>query len=188
MAQRASCPISWTIGKGLGGGYAPIAGFIVHEKVVDVLTKGTACFNHGQTYQAHPVSCAAALAVQKIIKRENLCARGKKMGLLLESELQRMVDEEKFVGNARGKGLLWGLEFVSDKQTRAPFEPSVKFGSRVQKRALELGVAVYPGAATVDGAKGDHIIFAPPYTATEKEITHMVEIARQAYREIAGTI
>ena len=53
-----------TIGKGLGGGYAPIAGMLINRKIVDALKEGSSAFNHGQTYQAHPTSCATALAVQ----------------------------------------------------------------------------------------------------------------------------
>ena len=175
-----------TIGKGLGGGYAPIAGVLVSKKVVNGLRNGTGMFNHGHTFQAHPLSCATALAVQKIIKRDGLVERCKAMGDVLEGMLQERLscENNKYVGNIRGRGLFWAIEFVADQSTKTPFDPSVEFGLRVQKRAFELGVAVYPGAATVDGSKGDHVLLAPPYTVERDVLGKIVEVVAQAYKAV----
>lgn len=179
--EEDAVPDILTIGKGLGGGYAPIAGVLVGEKVVGGLRGGTGMFNHGHTYQAHPLSCASALAVQKIIKREDLVARCKLMGIFLERDLRAALQGRKYVGDIRGRGLFWGIEFVQDKGTKTSFEPEVEFGYRVQRKAFELGVAVYPGAATVDGVRGDHVLVAPPYTVTEAELREIVLVLREAY-------
>ena len=179
--QENVVPDIMTIGKGLGGGYAPIAAVLAGKKVVDVLRAGTGCFNHGHTYQAHPLSCAIALEVQRVMKREGLIKRCRNMGKVLERRLRAELERAKYVGDIRGRGLFWAVEFVEDRKTKESFDPKLGFGNKVQLRAFEMGVAVYPGAATVDGWKGDHIILAPPYTVTDRELEKIVKILREAY-------
>ena len=188
LEQEDVVPDIMTIGKGLGGGYAPIAGVLVSEKVVDGLRNGTGMFNHGQTYQAHPLTCASALAVQKIIKRDNLVERCKERGHFLERELRGALEGRKYVGNIRGRGLFWGIEFVQNQETKGSFDPKVEFGYRVQRKAFDLGVAIYPGAATVDGVRGDHVLVAPPYTVTEAELREIVLVVREAYDSVEQDI
>ena len=178
--QEGVAPDICTIGKGLGGGYAPIAGVLMNRRIVEGLRSGTGSFNNGYTYQAHPVSTAIALSVQKIVRRDKLVERCARMGVALESLLKEQLRGCKYVGDIRGRGLFWGVEFVADKATKRPFEPEHGFGVKVQKRAFELGVAVYPGMATVDGKKGDHVLVCPPYTVTEEELGVIVEAARRA--------
>ena len=177
-----------TIGKGLGGGYAPIAGVLVHKKIVDGLRAGTGMVNHGQTYQAHPLNCATALAVQRLIKREGLIERCKRMGVVLERMLRDNLGDKMYVGDIRGRGLFWGIEFVRDKGTKEAFKPGLEFGTRVQRKAFDLGVAVYPGSATVDGIKGDHVLLAPPYTVVEGELDTIVKVIVAAYDAVEKEI
>lgn len=98
-----------TIGKGLGGGYAPIAGVLISRKVTDTLFKGTGAFTHGQTYQGHPVSCRAALEVLRTLQDEKLVQNAAAMGEKLEELLKRIVLPLPHVGDVRGKGLFWGV-------------------------------------------------------------------------------
>ncbi|KAI1665825.1 Aminotransferase [Pyrenophora tritici-repentis] len=179
--QEGIQPDIVTIGKGLGGGYAPIASMLINRKIVDTLKRGSSTFNHGQTYQAHPTSCATALAVQEIIKRDQLvtrcAAQGQKLGRLLQDTFK----ECKHVGDIRGRGLFWCVEFVEDAITKTPFPPKIAFGSILQLAAFDLGVAVYPGVGTVDGLKGDHVLVAPPYTVTDAELDIIVSTLRKAY-------
>lgn len=170
-----------TTGKGLGGGYAPVAATLVCRRLVEVLRKGTASFNHGHTYQAHPVSCAAALAVQKIVKEERLVSRCTGLGVSLRRSLERVFGNAKYVGEIRGRGLFLAMEFVEDRETKKTFDSNVRFGVRVQEMAFELGLAVYPGLGTVDGKVGDHVILAPPLTITEGEMDKMVVMLKKAY-------
>lgn len=107
--QEGIVPDISTIGKGLGGGYAPIAGMLIGHKVTDALTKGSGTFSHGQTYQAYPVACAAAYEVQQIIEEENLLANVRSMGALLARLLHEKLDGHRHVGNIRGRGLFWGV-------------------------------------------------------------------------------
>lgn len=98
-----------TIGKGLGGGYAPVAGLLVNSRVVDAMKKGSGAFSHGQTYQGHPMACAAALEVVKTMKEEKLVENCKAMGDLMEVLLRERVAPLPYVGDVRGKGLFWGV-------------------------------------------------------------------------------
>ncbi|KIW32102.1 uncharacterized protein PV07_03672 [Cladophialophora immunda] len=179
--QEDVVPDLVTIGKGLGGGYAPVAGVLIHKKIVDVLRAGTSSFNHGHTYQAHPVGCAAALAVQKILRRDGLVENVARLDRFLYPLLVDTFKSSKYVGDIRGRGLFWGIEFVQDKTTRESFPPQVGFGGRFQAMVFDLGVAVYPGSSTVDGKKGDHAILSPPYNVTEDELRKIVEVMKTAY-------
>jgi len=117
-------PDIMTIGKGLGGGYQPVAATLANHKVVDVLFNGSGAFSHGQTYQGHPIACRAAVEVQRIIRDDELVANVRKQGALLEKLLKEKVGNHWAVGDIRGKGLFWGIEFVSNKSAKTPFEPS----------------------------------------------------------------
>lgn len=107
--QEDVVPDIQTIGKGLGAGYAPIAGLLINKRIVDCLDKGTGAFAHGQTYQGHPVACAAALEVQRIIRDEDLLANVRAKGELLSSLLREKLLGHPHVGNIRGRGLFWGV-------------------------------------------------------------------------------
>ncbi|KAL7799800.1 pyridoxal phosphate-dependent transferase [Trichoderma ceciliae] len=172
-----------TIGKGLSGGYVPLAAMLVNQRIVDTLRQGTSIFNHGHTFQAHPTACSAALAVQKIVRRESLVTRCAHMGIKLGQRLRAELGHCKYVGDIRGRGLLWALEFVQDRETKTPFETPVGFGARVQQTAFDLGVAVYPCEGTVDGIVGDHILLAPPFNISEEELDLIVTTLGRAYHE-----
>lgn len=107
--QEGVVPDIQTIGKGLGGGYAPVSGVLIHDSIVQTIDKGTGQFRHGQTYQGHPISCAAALAVQRTIKEQSLLENVRKMGAYLESRLRHQFQDHPNVGDIRGKGLFWGV-------------------------------------------------------------------------------
>jgi adenosylmethionine-8-amino-7-oxononanoate aminotransferase len=173
--QEAVFPDIQAIGKGLGGGYQPIAGILASKKVIDALGLGSGAFVHGQTYQAHPVACAGALEVQRIIKEERLVERVKRVGGYLDDRLRDRFREHPFIGDIRGRGLFRALEFVSDRASREPFDPKLNIYSRIKQAALDVGLAIYPTGGTMDGYKGDHAIIAPPYIVTEREIEMIVE-------------
>lgn len=186
--QEDVVPDIVTVGKALSSGFAPIAGVLASEKVISALRNGSGLHHHGHTFQAHPVSCAAALAVQETVAKDNLLQNVRDMGVVLQQALEDALGAEKYVGNIRGRGLLWGVEFVKDIETKETFAPEVQFGVRVQQRAFELGVAIYPGCGTVDGVNGDHVLFAPAFTVTKEDIKVIVDLARKAYLDVAGQV
>ncbi|MDB5314211.1 MAG: hypothetical protein JWO24_55 [Rhodospirillales bacterium] len=163
------------IAKGLGGGYQPIGGILVHGRVIEGLTRGSGTFQHGHTYQAHPVACAAALAVQQVIAEENLLANVQAMGALLETRLTERLGNHRHIGDIRGRGLFWAVEFVTDRATKTPFDPALKLNERVKHEAFALGLACYPMGGTIDGKRGDHAILAPPYIVNAAQIDAIVD-------------
>ncbi|KAH8699172.1 aminotransferase, class III [Talaromyces proteolyticus] len=183
--QEDVVPDMQTIGKGLGGGYAPVAGLLIGEKIVNALDKGTGSFRHGHTYQGHPVSSAAALAVQKVIQGENLLENVRKMGDVLQSELKMRLSSHPHVGDIRGKGLFWGIEFVKNKITKEPFDPSLGIGYKIQDKGLTppYGISIYGGQGTADGIQGDHVLLAPPYNTTKEEIVLIAELVQRVVED-----
>ncbi|KAL8788687.1 MAG: hypothetical protein Q9195_007188 [Heterodermia aff. obscurata] len=111
--QEGVVPDIQTIGKGLGGGYVPVAGFLAGHRVINALHGGTGQFIHGHTYQAHPMVCAAALEVQRIIQQENLVANVAAMGAVLETKLRNVFSNHPNIGDIRGRGLFWGVSHDS---------------------------------------------------------------------------
>jgi adenosylmethionine-8-amino-7-oxononanoate aminotransferase len=164
-----------TIGKGLGGGYQPIGAVLVGERVVHALWRGSAAFSHGQTYQAHPVACAAALAVQTIVEAEGLIARSRDLGERLQTNLRAALSEHPHVADVRGRGLFVGVEFLADRAARRPFAASDGVAERVKNAALDAGVGVYPGSGTIDGVVGDHVLIAPPFNVPESFVDEIVD-------------
>ncbi|KAI9368419.1 pyridoxal phosphate-dependent transferase [Aspergillus egyptiacus] len=190
--QEGVVPDLQTIGKALGGGYAPVSGLLISDKVVQAIDKGTGAFRHGQTYQGHPVSCAAALAVQGVIQEEGLLDNVKSMGAYLGTRLKESLGANPYVGDIRGKGLFWGIEFVRDKATKEPFSPADAVALRIQETGLkpQYAISLYAGSGTVDGVRGDHVILAPPYNVTNEEIDVIVEttvnVLDTVFAEVTG--
>jgi adenosylmethionine-8-amino-7-oxononanoate aminotransferase len=173
--QEGITPDIQVIAKGLGGGYQPIGGILIADRIVKALADGSGGFLHGQTYQAHPVACAAALEVQRIIRDENLVANVQTMGRRLETALQERFGNHRHVGDIRGRGLFWALEFVSDRATKQVFDPALKLNERIKAEGIARGLATYPMGGTIDGKQGDHVIVAPPYIATASDIDTIVD-------------
>jgi len=182
--QEGISPDIQAIAKGLGGGYQPIGGILMQGKIVKALAEGSGAFKHGHTYQAHPVACAAALAVQRIIRADNLLENVRAMGVRLETALQERFGNHAHVGDIRGRGLFWALEFVEDRASRRSFDPNRKINEMVKDAAMAAGVMIYPMGGTIDGKVGDHVIVAPAYTVTAVEIDRIVERLGQAVDQV----
>ncbi len=168
------------VAKGLGGGYAPIGGILVSGRIIDGLRAGSGGFVHGQTYQAHPVACAAALEVQRIIAEDDLVANVARQGVVLERLLTERFGNHRQVGDIRGRGLFWALEFVEDRAGRTPFAPGRGVAEQVKRAALDRGLGIYPCTGTLNGVAGDHVIIAPPYIVDEGDLVEIVERLGQA--------
>jgi adenosylmethionine-8-amino-7-oxononanoate aminotransferase len=173
--QEGITPDIQVVAKGLGGGYQPIGGILVSGKVIAGLAAGSGAFMHGHTYQAHPVACAAAVAVQEVIREEGLLDNVKAMGRRLEERLGERLGNHRHVGDIRGRGLFWAVELVRDRAGKAVFDPALKVNERVKQEAFARGLACYPMGGTIDGRRGDHVILAPPYIVTPEQIDTIVE-------------
>ncbi|UUP18566.1 aspartate aminotransferase family protein [Nitratireductor thuwali] len=152
-----------TIAKGLGGGYQPIGAALLSRDIFDAFAEGSGLFQHGHTYICHPMACAAALAVQEVIARDGLLRNVREVGAHLRERLEARFGNHAHIGDIRGRGMFLGLELVTDRSTKATFEPDAKLHARVKKEAMARGLMVYPAGGTVDGVRGDHILIAPPF-------------------------
>jgi adenosylmethionine-8-amino-7-oxononanoate aminotransferase len=178
------------LGKGIASGYAPLGAVIANRKVVDAIAHGSGTLVHGFTYNAHPIAVAAGRAVLRRICDGNL-VEAADSGVPTSvahriAEQLATLRESPHVGDVRGIGLLWGIEFVADKQTRQPFPAELQMASRVAAAASARGVSVYPVQGCVDGYAGDHILIAPPVTIAESDVTWGLEQLREAIAH-AGT-
>ncbi|KFY71117.1 hypothetical protein V499_08677 [Pseudogymnoascus sp. VKM F-103] len=170
--KRDCLPDLQMVGKGLGGGYQPIAAVIAGKQYINAIKAGSGGIIHGQTYQAHPVACAASLAVQRIIRRENLLSNVMRQGAYLSQLLRQKLGSHPHVGDIRGKGLFWGVEFVRDKETKEPFPKTWGVAGRMLDVALKepFNITFYPGQGTADGWEGDHVIVSPAYNVTKEDV------------------
>ncbi len=157
------------LGKGIASGYAPLGAVIAKSRVIDAIASGSGEFVHGFTYNAHPVSVAAGNAVLQFIRSEDLVSRVQQMGSKMREYLHRLAECDT-VGDVRGIGLLWGIEFVADKFTKRPFPAVAQYASRVAARSLQRGISVYPMQGCVDGYQGDHLLLAPPAVISEADL------------------
>ena len=173
--QEGVAPDIQAIAKGLGGGYQPIGAMLASGKIIDTIRAGSGAFQHGHTYLAHPLACAAALAVQDVIREDGLLDRVKERGRQLEQRLTERFGNHRHVGDVRGRGLFWAIELVADRASRTSFDPALKLNQKIKAEAFANGLGCYPGGGTVDGVRGDHVLLAPPYIASADEIDLIVE-------------
>ena len=173
--QEGITPDLIAIAKGLGGGYAPIGALLMQERIFDAVADGSGAFQHSHTYMGHPLACAAALAVQRVIHRDGLLANVRAQGGQLARRLKERFGNHPFVGDVRGRGLFQAVELVADRGSKAPFEPEHKLHARVKAEAMARGLMVYPMGGTVDGVRGDHVLLAPPFIIDAPIVDTIVE-------------
>lgn len=186
--QDGVAPDIVTCAKGLGGGYQPIGAALVSTKVHDTIIDGLGRFEHGHTYVGHPIACAAALAVQETIEAEGLLATIQDKGARLRDLLAERLRTTGVLGDVRGRGLLIGVELVADPRTKEPFPAKAKLSARVKEAAMAGGLAVYPGSGCVDGARGDHILIAPPYIVGEEHLALIAEGVGRAVEQVLAAV
>jgi adenosylmethionine-8-amino-7-oxononanoate aminotransferase len=172
--QEGVAPDLMTIAKGLGGGYQPIGAVLAQTHIVDAFAKGSGLFQHGHTYLGHPVACAAALAVQRVIVRDRLLDAVKARGRGLKERLDAAFRDHPHVGDIRGRGLFWGVELVADRASKQTFDPALRLHARIKARAMAEGLMVYPMGGTIDGRLGDHVLLAPPFIVTDADLDAIV--------------
>ena len=194
FAVEHSCiaPDILVTAKGLSSGYAPLGAVIASQKVVDALAAGSGAFLHGFTYNAHPISLAAGRAVLRHLQARKLveAADSNRPGAPADRFYRALetLRNEEAVGDVRGIGLLWAVEFVSDKPSKRPFPPEQNFTGRVGAAALKRGLLVYPMQGSVDGTSGDHLLLAPPAIITPEQIAWSVAQLAAALREAWSSI
>ncbi|WP_312529779.1 aspartate aminotransferase family protein [Paracoccus sp. (in: a-proteobacteria)] len=184
--QEGIIPDIVTIAKGLGGGYQPIGGLLLSEKIYDAFRNGSGLFQHGHTYLGHPIAAAAADKVVEIMTRPGMMENVNAMGQYLQDGLLAELGQHPNVGDIRGRGLFRGIELVADRATKQPFDPKLKTHAKIKKEAMARGLMSYPMGGTIDGVHGDHILLAPPYIINRDEVDLIIERISGAIRAVVG--
>lgn len=174
-----------TSAKGMSAGYTPLGGAMPHDRIVDVFADKEGGFTHGHTFSFNPTSCAIAAAVLDYVDEHDLVANANTVGRYARKRFEEFYDYD-FVGDVRGKGLMLGIEFVEDRETKQPLEAGgPDFREQLLRTALENRVTVYPGGGSVDGEAGDHVLITPPLTVTKADVDEMVERLHNTFDDIA---
>jgi adenosylmethionine-8-amino-7-oxononanoate aminotransferase len=177
-------PDMLVMAKGLSSGYIPLAAVVVKEKIWETIKNGSGAFIHGHTYSMNPLAMATGNAVLQYMKQHGLVQRSREMGHYLIKQL-RTLRKLHIVGDVRGIGMFCGIEFVKNKGTKKPFDPSRKVNAMVFEAAFKRGLITYPGSGGADGIKGDHVLICPPFIITKEQIDELVAILREALKEVA---
>lgn len=175
------------IGKTLGCGYIPISAVLVAERVVTGLQGGSKYFKHGQTYQSHPVACAAALEVQRIVQDAKLVENVRLMGNYLETLLKERLESHPHVGDIRGRGLFWAIEFVADKASKTPLDPALKVAEKIHDKGMKPGYDIslfHATGSANNGWAGDHILVMPPYIVDRSDIEEIVDRVTRVVEDV----
>jgi adenosylmethionine-8-amino-7-oxononanoate aminotransferase len=181
--QFGFVPDIMTMAKGITSGYAPLAATVVSEKVYEVFKEqGTTALGHLLTFGGHPVSCAAALKNIEIFEREDLVKRGAETGTYLKSQLEEL-RAHPTVGDVRGVGMVYALDLVKNKETKAKMGKESQYTKRLNELVMEHGLVT---------RIWDVLHLAPPLVITREEVDQMVDIVdrvlTQAERECAAEI
>lgn len=172
--QEDIVPDLVTMAKGLAAGYQPIGAVMIHDKIYDAIFHGSGYFQHGHTFMAHPLACAAACATLDALEAgamKEVTAKGN----YLVQQLKARFGDHPFVGDVRGRGLFIGLEFVEDKGSKTPFASSRPLHQQIKSTAMSNGLMCYPMGGTIDGKQGHHVLLAPPFIITHHEIDELVD-------------
>ena len=175
-----------TIGKGAASGYFPLSIVAVKGEYVALIARGSGNFNHGGTFSHHAVGGAAGLATLNYIMDLHLIERAADTGNTIHKLMLEKLSGHPLVGDIRGMGMMWGVEFVQDRATKQPFDPQVHFSQKVVDEAFRRGLILYHGSGCIDGIAGDHFMFAPPFIITENQIQDCMEIILDSIESAAG--
>jgi len=187
LEPYAVAPDFQIFGKGIAGGYAALSAMVTSRRILDVIAKGSGAPMHNQTFSQFPISCAAGLATLRQLKAEGLVERCARMGEILQRRLGEL-REHPNVGDVRGRGLLIGIEFVEDKQSRLSFDPSIRMAETFTQAAQAAGLVVWPNSGYTDQENGDLVVIGPPFIITETEISELVQRFRAALETAIETI
>ncbi|MBF8377319.1 adenosylmethionine--8-amino-7-oxononanoate transaminase [Alicyclobacillus mali] len=173
-----------TVGKGLTGGYLPVAATLATERIYTAFYGEYEEFKalyHGHSYTGNQLGCACALANLELIERNRIIDHVAQSARVVSTRLNALRDHPH-VGDIRQAGLMIGIELVEDRETKRPFPLTTRAGWRVCWQARELGMLLRP--------LGDVVVFMPPLASTVDEIQEMTSIlcdaVERGLKEVVG--
>lgn len=172
--QEGVVPDMLVVAKGLGGGAMPVGAVLVSSRIIDGVRQGSTAINGAHTCSAHPLACAAALAVQREVDESRLLSNVALRGAQLSGALRETLGSHRHVGDIRGRGLLLALEFVEDKRSKRPFDQAIAVQGALKQAAMRNGLLLYGMSGCADGNRGNHVLIAPPFNISEQELDILV--------------
>jgi adenosylmethionine-8-amino-7-oxononanoate aminotransferase/uncharacterized protein YhfF len=172
--RSGAVPDIVTFAKGAGGGSLPLGGAALSAKLWQRISTAYPAMTAGHTFTNAPLACAAGIATIEAIEEEGLLPRVADRGAWLGSRLHALQAEFPFVGDVRGAGYMWGVEFVADPATAQPPDPALDVTAKAVAAAAASRLIVYPARFCVDGTRGDAILIGPPLTATDEELEELL--------------
>ncbi|MCA0756276.1 adenosylmethionine--8-amino-7-oxononanoate transaminase [Paenibacillus sp. N4] len=176
--HEAVSPDLMIVGKGLTGGYLPVAATLATDRIYDAFYadyEERKTFFHGHSFTGNPLGCAVALRSLLLMEERGIVAGVRAKAAQAEEQLAPLIDRPH-VGDIRQKGLMIGIELVKDKAAREPYEWSERIGVRTAMRARELGLLTRP--------LGNVIVLIPPLASTEQELADMIRILSNAVIDV----
>jgi adenosylmethionine-8-amino-7-oxononanoate aminotransferase len=170
--------------KGMTAGYTPLSAIIALDEIWAMLENNHSPFKAGHTLNANAVSCAGAIAVIRYSLEHHLAENAATRGEQALAGLREMMGRHTILGDVRGRGLMFGFEFVQDHQTKAPFPAQSKVSSLFEEAAMRRGLVTYPCSGTIDGVLGDMTLMAPPLIITEEQMDDLLLIIDESLGEI----
>jgi adenosylmethionine-8-amino-7-oxononanoate aminotransferase len=175
-----------TFAKGVTSGMLPFSGMAVAGHIADVFMEAPDGFPWGHTFSGYPLGCAVAAEAIRVIRDEDVLANVQAMGARLEAGLREIAARSPIVGQVRGRGLLWGLELVQDRQT---LEPLAGASTGVQQAARERGLMIYSCPTPFGRRTIEAVMLAPPLNINTSDIDEIVTKLDEAVTSFsAGTV
>ncbi|MCV6597626.1 MAG: aspartate aminotransferase family protein [Mangrovicoccus sp.] len=172
------------VAKGLGAGYQPVGAMLCSAQIHDTIAAGSGFFQHGHTYNGHPIAAAAANAVLSRLSDDGLVTRAADIGAKLRAALEDQFGQHPHIGDIRGRGMFLGLELVADRGSKTPFPSETNLAPRLKAAAFEAGLICYPMGGTIDGKQGAHVLLAPPFILSEAQIGELTEKLARALEAV----
>ncbi len=186
--QEQIVPDMVVMAKGLGAGYQPIGALMVNADIHDTIEQGSGFFQHGHTYIGHPTACAASLAVQQSIVEDELLENVNVQGEYLHNQLTERFADHPNIGDIRGRGLFRGIELVKDRASKEALPVETMLHAKIKAQMMENGLLCYPGAGSVDGKLGHHILIAPAFIVGQSEMDFLAETLEKSVNQVLATI
>lgn len=174
-------------GKGISGGFVPLAAVFCTNKIFQTIKNGSENFIHGFTFVNNSFTTGIGKIVLEYIKGHNLVNNCAKNGKYLLSCLNELLKND-IVGDVRGLGFMTAVEFIKNKETKEPFSRKVQLAERLLQTAQKKGLILYFCIGLVDGISGDAVMVAPPLNTTKKEIDKIVEIFSESILEVQKSL
>jgi putrescine---pyruvate transaminase len=173
----------WCLAKGISSGYVPLGATALSKTVADAFLadeRGLGTVAHGYTYSGHPVAAAAALATLDEIEEKDVVGNAARVGAHFQARMAAFEPQFDIVGDVRGRGLMVGIEMVSDKASRTPMPRSSDIPARIAREAYRRGAMVR--------ISGPNMILSPPLVITREEIDHLADVLEASFAAVQATL